>query len=39
VSEFDPARLLAAAIVDQARKHRKRIPEETKKIEQQRQTR
>jgi len=39
VSEFDPARLLAAAIVDQARKHRKRTPEEAKKIEEQRQTR
>lgn len=39
VSEFDPARLFAAALVDQARKHRKRTPEETKEIKQQRQAR
>ena len=38
VSEFDPGRLLAA-LVDRARKQRKRTPEEPKRIEQQRQTR
>jgi hypothetical protein len=32
VSEFDPARLLSAALVDQARKHRRRSPEETTRI-------
>jgi hypothetical protein len=26
VSEFDPAKLLTAAVIDQARKHRKRPP-------------
>jgi hypothetical protein len=38
VSELDPGRLLAAALVDQARKLRKRTPEGPKKIKQQRQT-
>jgi hypothetical protein len=28
VSEFDPAKLLTAAVIDQARKHRKRSPDE-----------
>ena len=28
LSEFDPAKLLTAAIIDQARKHRKRPPRE-----------
>jgi hypothetical protein len=37
VSEFDPAKLLAAAVVDQARKHRKRSPDEMQRIHQQRQ--
>lgn len=36
VSEFDPAKLLASAVVDQARKHRKRPPEEAQRIQQQR---
>jgi len=31
--EFDPAKLFAAALLDQARKHRKRPPEDAKKIE------
>jgi hypothetical protein len=33
VSEFDPAKLLAAALVDQARKHRRRSPSEQQQIE------
>jgi len=33
VSEFDPAKLFAAALVDQARKHRKRNPDEMRKVE------
>ena len=32
VSEFDPARLLSAALIDQARKHRKRSPDEVARI-------
>ena len=32
VSDFDPGALLAAALVDQARKHRKRPPEEVARI-------
>jgi hypothetical protein len=36
VSEFDPAKLLAAAVVDQARKHRKRSPDDVDRIQQQR---
>jgi hypothetical protein len=36
VSEFDPAKLFAAALVDQARKHRKRPPEEVQKIQEHR---
>jgi hypothetical protein len=36
ISEFDPAKLLTAAVVDQARKHRKRAPEEERKIQEQR---
>lgn len=39
ISEFDPAKLLTAAIVDQARKHRKRPPEEERKIQEQRRDR
>jgi hypothetical protein len=36
VSDFDPAQLLTAALVDQARKHRKRSPEEVARIQSQR---
>jgi hypothetical protein len=36
ISEFDPSKLFAAALVDQARKHRKRPPEEERKIQEQR---
>lgn len=32
VSEFDPAKLLTAAIIDQARKHRKRSPDELARV-------
>ncbi len=32
ISEFDLSKLLGATIVDQARKHRKRSPEEMQKI-------
>ncbi len=37
VSDFDPAKLLTLAIVDQARKHRRRSPEDMRKLELQRQ--
>lgn len=33
VSEFDPAKLLAASLVDQARKYRRRSPDEIRKME------
>jgi len=36
VSEFDPAKLLTAAIVDQVRKHRKRPPEEVARVQSER---
>ena len=36
VSAFDPTKLLAAAVVDQARKLRKRSPEESERLQQQR---
>lgn len=36
VSEFDPAKLLTAAMVDQARKHRKRSPDEIARVQSQR---
>lgn len=36
ISEFEPAKLLAAALVDQARKHRKRSPEKSAKIQSER---
>ena len=36
VSEFDPEKLLASAVIDQARKHRKRSPDEMQRIHQQR---
>ena len=39
VSEFDPAKLLTAAVIDQARKHRKRPPDEVNRIEEHRKTR
>ena len=38
ISEFDPAKLLTAALVDQARKHRKQPPDEMKKIQEARRT-
>jgi hypothetical protein len=37
VSEFDPSKLFAAALVDQARKHRKRAPDEVQRLQQARQ--
>jgi hypothetical protein len=33
VSEFDPAKLLTAAVIDQARKLRKRPPDEVRRME------
>jgi hypothetical protein len=36
VSEFDAGKLLTAALVDQARKHRKRSPDEIAKVQSQR---
>jgi len=39
VSEFDAAKLLTAAVIDQARKHRKRPPDEIRRIEEHRKTR
>jgi hypothetical protein len=36
VSEFDVSKLLTAAVVDQARKHRKRSPDEVSRIQSQR---
>jgi hypothetical protein len=39
VSEFDPTKLLTAAVIDQARKHRKRPPDEAERIEKDRKTR
>lgn len=36
VSEFEPAKLLSSALVDQARKHRKRSPDEIARIQSQR---
>ena len=36
VSEFDPPKLLTAAVIDQARKHRKRPPDEVRRIEEHR---
>ena len=39
VSDFDPARLWTAAIVDHARKHRKRPPDEARRLEEQRRAR
>ena len=38
VSEFDPAKLFTAAVIDQARKHRKRPPDEVQKIQEHRKT-
>ena len=38
VSEFEPSRLLTAALVDQARKQRKRSPDELQRIQQDRKT-
>jgi hypothetical protein len=39
VSDFDPAKLLTAAVIDQARKLRKRPPDELRRIEEHRRTR
>jgi hypothetical protein len=39
VSEFDPAKLLTAAVIDQARKHRRRPPDEARRIEEHRKAR
>ena len=36
ISEFDPSKLFAAALIDQARKHRERPPDEERKIQEQR---
>ena len=36
VSEFEPAKLIGAALVDQARKHRKRSPEDQQRAMEQR---
>jgi hypothetical protein len=36
VSDFDPAKLLTAVIIDQARKHRKRPPDEVRRLEERR---
>lgn len=36
VSEFDPAKWLMAAVIDQARKHRRRPPDEVRRIEEHR---
>jgi hypothetical protein len=36
LSDFEPAKLLTDALVDQPRKHRKRPPEELKKVQGQR---
>ena len=38
VSEFDPAKLFAAALIDQARKHRKRSPDEMETLKRTRAT-
>jgi hypothetical protein len=39
VSEFDPAKLLIAAVIDQARKHRKRPPDEVERLQEHRRAR
>ena len=36
VSEFEPAKLIGAALVDQARKHRKRSPDDMVRVQEQR---
>src|SRR5438105_15576151 len=36
VSEFDPSKLLASALIDQARKQRKRSPDEMSRIQSER---
>lgn len=36
ISEFDPAKLLAAAVIDQARKHRRRPPDEVRRLQDER---
>jgi hypothetical protein len=36
ISEFEPMKLMTAALVDQARKHRKRSPDDLQRVEEQR---
>lgn len=36
ISEFEPTKLLTAALVDQARKHRKRSPDDLLRVEERR---
>ena len=36
ISEFEPVKLMAAALVDQARKHRKRSPDDLQRVQEQR---
>lgn len=36
ISEFEPGKLLASALVDDARKHRKRSPDEVARIQSER---
>jgi hypothetical protein len=36
LSEFEPAKLMSAALVDQARKHRRRSPDEIQRIQSER---
>jgi hypothetical protein len=36
VSEFEPAKLIGAALVDQARKHRKRSPDDMVRVQERR---
>lgn len=36
VSEFEPAKLIGAAIVNQARRHRKRSPDDVQRVQEQR---
>lgn len=36
VSEFEPMKLIAASLIDQARKHRKRSPHDLQRVQEQR---
>jgi hypothetical protein len=38
ISEFEPVKLMTAALVEQARKHRKRSPDDLRRIEEHRNT-